>query len=216
MSERKKPQESSEKTIETRPVTIPVHLEIRSEGVVLVQPEMTKLLGDATALAVGPCACRTREQRCDGPLDVCLALDHEAHSQIETNGWKPIQLADALGILEETYRAGLVHLAYRNDAGEIYLVCSCCACCCGFLRSLVQRGSYKDALITSTCVAVHDSAACTSCGQCIDRCAFGAYARDPDTGKVTFDAEQCFGCGVCVEPCPADAPALLERRGATA
>jgi len=29
--------------IETRPVTIPVHLEIRSEGVVLVQPEMSSV-----------------------------------------------------------------------------------------------------------------------------------------------------------------------------
>jgi len=197
-------------SIETRPVTIPVHLEIRSEGVVLVQPEMTKLLGDSETLAVGPCACRVREKNCTAPVDVCLALDHEAHSQIEKNDWKPIELDDALGTLEETYRAGLVHLAYRNEAGEIYLVCSCCSCCCGFLNSVAPR-RYQDALITSTFVAVQDSEVCTSCGQCIARCTFGALTRDPQSSKVGFDAEQCFGCGVCVGACPSEAISLASR-----
>jgi Pyruvate/2-oxoacid:ferredoxin oxidoreductase delta subunit len=202
---------SSTDALEMQPLTIPVHVEIRSESVVLNQPEMAELLQAAELIAVGPCACREEKANCDAPLDVCLARDGEAQKQIESNGWRSIEAEDALGLLEETYCAGLVHLAYHNEQGDVHLVCSCCSCCCGFLTSVAPR-RYRDALITSTYIAAYNPEACTHCGICIDRCVFGAFSRDPATNAVAFDGERCFGCGLCVGTCPSVAIAFVERR----
>lgn len=44
---------------------------------------------------------------------------------------------------------------------------------------------------------------CTSCGQCVKACPFGAHSlRD---GKHVFLRDQCRSCGDCVQVCPADA-----------
>jgi len=182
---------------ELRPLTIPVHLEIRSESVVLTQPEMAELLESAQLIAVADCACREEKQACDAPLEVCLSLNHEARENIDRNGWRPIDTPGALELLEETHRAGLVHVAYRNGDGDVHLVCSCCVCCCGFLNSIAPR-RYRDALITSSYVAEHDSETCIGCGFCVSRCPFGAFTGSSDDAPVTYDAADCFGCGLCV------------------
>ena len=41
---------------------------------------------------------------------------------------------------------------------------------------------------------------CTQCGQCLERCQFGAISQD-----FVIDKIDCEGCGVCVYFCPADA-----------
>jgi NAD-dependent dihydropyrimidine dehydrogenase PreA subunit len=196
--------------VEMRPLTIPVHLELRSESVVLNQPEMAELLTTAELIAVGDCGCRAAKQACDAPLEVCLGLNQEARDNIDRNGWRSISATEALGLLEATHRAGLVHIAYRNDDGNIHLVCSCCTCCCGFLTSIAPR-RYQDALITSTYVAEHDPEKCIDCGECVSRCPFGALARSADGSPVTFDAAECFGCGLCVSTCPTNAIVFVER-----
>jgi MinD superfamily P-loop ATPase len=48
--------------------------------------------------------------------------------------------------------------------------------------------------------AVIDSQRCTGCGECVERCRFGAVS-----GRFVVDGLQCEGCGVCVHFCPAGA-----------
>ena len=199
-----------EKAIDTRPLTLPVHITIDVEGLVLNQPELESLLRAASLIAVGECGCRTEKGLCDGPLDVCLGLNEEAQENIDRDGWREIDVAEAMGILEMTHRAGLVHLAYRRSNGDVHLVCSCCTCCCSFLTSLSQR-SYQDALTTSSYVAEYNVDACTHCGICVKRCPFGAFTRTADNTPVTFDPDQCFGCGLCVSTCPSEAIRFVER-----
>ncbi len=199
-----------EKAIDTRPLTLPVHITVDVEGLVLNQPELESLLRAASLIAVGGCGCRTEKGLCDGPLDVCLGLNEEAQENIDRDGWREIDVAEAMGILEMTHRAGLVHLAYRRSNGYVHLVCSCCTCCCGFLTSLSQL-SYKDALTTSSYVAEHSVDACRQCGICVERCPFGAFTRSADGNSVAFHFDQCFGCGLCVSTCPSEAIRFVER-----
>ncbi|TFH11268.1 MAG: 4Fe-4S dicluster domain-containing protein [Candidatus Atribacteria bacterium] len=194
---------------EPKPLTIPVHVSVQVDGVVLNQPEMRDILRAAKQLAIGDCGCRKEKGGCDKPLEVCLGLNDEALENVDRFGWRLIDVDEAMDVLARTYRAGLVHIAYRRSNGEIHEVCSCCSCCCGFLTSLTAR-RYKDALITSSFVAAFDPEACTGCGLCIKRCPFGAFSKDAD-GRTLFESDQCFGCGLCVGTCPSEAIHFVER-----
>jgi len=191
--------------------TIPVHVRIEATQIVLSQPEMRELLFRAETIAVGNCVCREEERNCDAPLEVCLALDDEARQKMADGRWRGISRDDALALLEETYRHGLVHMAYRRgDDGEIRFVCSCCTCCCGPLNGL-KAFDYRDAIAESAYVACHSEADCVGCGACVPRCPFGAYARAEDSDEIAFSADRCFGCGLCVGTCPAGAIRLVRR-----
>ena len=197
-------------TMDSRPLTIPVNVTIEAEEVVLTQPEMEDLLRSAKLISVGDCYCRKTAGNCGRPLKVCLGLDEEAQENIDRNGWRAIGVDEALEILEETHRAGLVHHAFRRGDGSVNLVCSCCSCCCEFLGSLTHL-TYHDALTESAYVAEVDSAACVKCGVCISRCPFGAFSRESEQEAVAFDAARCFGCGLCVSTCPSGAILFVAR-----
>jgi len=47
---------------------------------------------------------------------------------------------------------------------------------------------------------------CTQCGECLERCQFGAISED-----FVIDKIDCEGCGVCVYFCPADAIEFPQR-----
>jgi len=198
--------------------TIPVHVEIKAEQVILSQPEMRELLAGAETIAVGMCACRDEEANCGNPRDVCLSLDAEARQKIADGGWRKIGFDEAMDILDETYRHGLVHMAYRRVAheggklreGSICFVCSCCTCCCWPLNGLRQY-DYHDGIAESEYVAHYDESACVACGTCMDRCPFGAFSIPEGAGSATFTESRCFGCGLCIETCPSTAIRLLRR-----
>ncbi|MDY6822909.1 MAG: ATP-binding protein [Thermodesulfobacteriota bacterium] len=50
------------------------------------------------------------------------------------------------------------------------------------------------------CIAKIDPDRCTQCGDCLERCQFGAISEDFVVDKIS-----CEGCGVCVHFCPAGA-----------
>jgi ferredoxin len=190
--------------------TIPVHVDIDMEQVVLAQPEMRKLLDAAGIIAVGNCLCREEEGNCDHPLDVCLALDSAATERIEGRSWRTVDVDEAIGILEKTYRQGLVHLAYRRWDGDINLVCSCCDCCCQPLNRL-KRFDVRDGIAESAFVARFDEHACVGCGACVDRCTFGAFTLRQGEKRALLDPGRCFGCGLCVGTCLGEALSLVSR-----
>jgi len=190
--------------------TIPVHIKLEATQVVLSQPEMRELLSSAETIAVGGCACREEEGNCDNPIEVCLALDAEAWTKIADRAWREISLDEALALLEETYRLGLVHMAYRRAGGEISFVCSCCTCCCWPLTGLRQF-DYHDAITESSFVADYDEEKCIGCGACASRCPFEAFAMADGGHRATFSEHRCFGCGLCVGICPSEAIALQPR-----
>jgi len=203
--------ESAPDTQEYTATTVPVHVELAAQETVLHLDEAEKILRAATAIALGPCICRTAERKCDAPIDTCLALNSASAEMVETQpGFRYVDVETALRALKTSHEAGLVHLAFRKPGAEITEFCSCCSCCCWFFKEL-RSTRYSDGIVASSHVARHDIARCVGCGVCVQRCPFDAWRFENGAAKPALDVTRCFGCGVCVSTCPSVAIALVPR-----
>jgi len=193
-------------------VTIPVHVEIEAEHRVYDMSEMREILMDADRIALQDCGCKTAYNNCDAPKDVCLSVNKTADELLadEKYASREITVDEAMKVLEWSHEAGLVHMSYTM-AGDAKpgLVCSCCACCCHTLGSLVRNGIHTQVL-TSKYIAIDDTEKCTDCGICVDRCVF--QARSMVDGKLVYDNILCHGCGLCISTCATGAISLIDRK----
>jgi MinD superfamily P-loop ATPase len=51
---------------------------------------------------------------------------------------------------------------------------------------------------------------CIYCGECIERCIFGARIFKDE--KLEYNPEACLGCGLCVTVCPVEATTMKLRK----
>lgn len=193
--------------------TIPVDVRIEGKHHVLNMENVRRILSTARIMSVMDCGCRTMYRHCDAPLNVCLDLNEVAERHMAIGWAREITMDEALDVLERTHEAGLVHMAYGHgefyEPGVINSVCSCCSCCCGIFSGVLRFGRYPH-LLTSHAVAVTDASSCTDCGECVDRCQFGA--REILDGSLAFNPDLCFGCGLCLSTCPTYAITLIDKR----
>ena len=171
----------------------------------------TELLENAKSWGVRDCICRVQQKLvgkgCDRPIENCMvfapvegAFDH---SEVD----RAITKEEALRILRETEEAGLVH-STGNYRDRHYYICNCCTCCCGILRSVAEFG-VPTAAVRSDFHTVVDAEMCSGCGDCLERCQFGALSVPDDVCVV--DYARCVGCGLCATVCPTES-LYLERR----
>ncbi len=194
-------------------VTVPVNIKIEAEHRVLNLEKVKEYLSKAKLIAHLDCFCREKRHNCDAPSDVCIYFDERAELALNSEDFqwrnpKKVEMDVALEALERSHEAGLVHMAYAYGDDEINLVCSCCSCCCEVLSGILRFGLAPH-LLTSQAISVTDVSACTDCGDCVERCQFGA--REMMNGGLVFSSEQCFGCGLCVGFCPPDAITLVDK-----
>jgi Pyruvate/2-oxoacid:ferredoxin oxidoreductase delta subunit len=192
-------------------VTIHVNVEVGAEHRVYDMSEMRKILMDADRLALQDCGCKTAQDNCDAPKNVCLSVNKTADELLaeEKYNSRETTIDEAIKVLERSHEAGLVHMAYTMKGDpKLRLVCSCCACCCHTLGSLVRNGIHTQVL-TSKYIAIDDSEKCTDCGVCVDRCVF--QARSMVDSKLAYDNILCHGCGLCVSTCATGVISLAER-----
>ena len=193
-------------------VTIPVNVAIETEHRVYDMSEMREILLDADRIAVQNCGCKTAYDNCDAPKDVCLSVNKTANELLADDKYnsREITVDEAMKVLKRSHKAGLVHMAYTmKDDPKPGLVCSCCACCCHTLGSLVRNGIHTQ-ILTSKYIAIDDSAKCNDCGDCVDRCVF--QARDMVDGKLIYDNVLCHGCGLCASACATGTISLVDRK----
>jgi len=190
---------------------IPVEEAIPYDVEVFPYEQATELLENAKSWGVRYCLCRLQQRLigkgCDHPIENCMvfapvegAFDH---SKVD----RAITKEEALQILREAEEAGLVHSTgnYRNGHN---FICNCCTCCCGLLRTVAEFGIPTTA-VRSDFHAVVDDELCIGCGDCLERCQFGALSVPDDICVVDYSC--CVGCGLCTTVCPTDAM-HLERR----
>jgi ferredoxin len=122
-----------------------------------------------------------------------------------------------LELVDRSRELGLVMNA-ENVQKNTGFVCHCCACCCNLIGGITQLG-YSRTVVSSSLAAEVDPEHCRGCGQCVDRCPFGAIALDTGPiasdrrhGAARVDAQTCLGCGVCVPKCARHALRLVPRR----
>ena len=184
---------------------IPVDLEI------FPYERASEMIEEAKAWGVRDCICRVQQRLvgkgCDHPVENCLMLAPVAglfdHSEVT----RAITKGEALRILDEAEEAGLVH-STGNYRDSHYYICNCCTCCCGILRGVTEFG-VPTAIAHSDFHAVVDAEACIGCGDCVERCQFGALSVPEEICVVEY--VRCVGCGLCATTCPTDALSLQRR-----
>jgi electron transport complex protein RnfB len=190
--------------------TIPVGVAFDAQIEVMAYESAEELVRTQDRFAVAPCMCR-REKRlagdgCDKPLETCLTFGTAAEFYQRNGLGRAITKEEALSILELDEKAGLV--LSPSNAKDALVICACCGCCCGVLRS-VKRYPKPASLVSTPFVAEVNLETCAGCGTCTERCQMEAVRLND--GKVVLDVDRCIGCGLCVTTCPTESLSLRRK-----
>lgn len=194
----------------------PIHRVIPVEEAISVDIEIlphewaSRLVQEARSWAVRDCVCRTQQrllgQGCDHPLEVCLVFAPVEGAFDHSDVDRPLTTEEALSILSQAADAGLVHTVYNFREG-LHHICNCCTCACMFLRAVAEFGCFTG-IARSAFRSVVEDELCIGCGECIERCQFGAVSLQDQVCVV--ESLRCMGCGLCAAACPTGA-LRLER-----
>lgn len=187
---------------------IPVSESFTPKQWVLPTEQAMEILRKAKSMAVQNCECRTHYKRCDNPLEVCFLLNDVGDKLVSKGEARHVDLTEAADILTKANQSGLIHLCLYMPDHEIFALCSCCTCCCHDLQ-IVKFFERKDLMVHSEYVAVTSPEDCIHCGECVERCVFGARVFQNE--EMKYNAEKCLGCGLCVTICPVEATSMSLR-----
>ncbi len=195
--------------------TLAVEKEITGSQSIQPYDNISLYVKKADYIAVGTCFCNQVQALtsapCNKPKEVCMTFGPQAHNYIKRGFARSISNEEAFRILDMTEKAGMVHCA-SNTGKYIDGLCNCCICHCGFLQNLKKsRKPYN--VSPSSFVVEFDSANCTACGACVERCQMGALTTAGN--EIVFNREKCIGCGLCISYCSMGLLELKSREQAT-
>ena len=171
---------------------IPIETTIAPNTVLLPFHKLKEDIRRARKISVADCVCRKEAhltgEGCDHPLETCLSFGVAAEYYIENGIGREITAEEAIKIVEEADRAGLVHAG--ANAKHLSNICNCCPCCCASLKGITKRGHDKHKYLNALFEAVIDEELCVGCEECIDRCPVGAITV-ADIAAV--ERERCLG-----------------------
>jgi len=191
--------------------TIPVRESIENITQVASFDDACAIIKNASPIVIAECICRKSrgfiDKACDKPVEVCFMFGSMARYYLDNRMGREISFEEAVAILEDAQRAGLVTqpATSQNPGG----MCNCCGDCCGVLRAIKLEARPAD-LVYSNYQAFADTDNCTGCGICLDRCQMDAVTINKDDVAV-INLDRCIGCGLCITTCPADAIVLREK-----
>jgi Pyruvate/2-oxoacid:ferredoxin oxidoreductase delta subunit len=195
--------------------TIPVSRSIHPQHNVSTFDEVTTLLQQAEdPFVIIECICRKKKsiegKSCEvtDRKETCLAIGSIARTVLQSGTGREITRDEALTIIEQNQKQGLVLQPSNTEKAEF--ICSCCGCCCGMLA--VHRIIPKPLdFWASNFQAEVDRATCVGCGSCEEWCQVGAVSVSESSQKAAVDLNRCIGCGVCVSNCPTESISLLKK-----
>ena len=166
---------------------------------------------NAKSWGVLHCICRVQKRLigrgCNHTEENCLVFSTRAKAFHNSDAIRAITKEEALEILANADKEGLVHSTRNVQKGVTY-ICNCCSCSCTILMGLVKYGQLN-AMGRSDFFAVVDESLCSGCSACIDRCQFNAI--EVRGGICRIDRARCYGCGLCVSVCPTEALCLKAK-----
>lgn len=190
---------------------IPVEKAIPVDIDVMPYEKASTYLDQAKSWGVLDCICRVQKrligQGCKHTVKNCLVFSPKAGAFNKSEEIEALDREEALEILAEADREGLVH-SVNNAQSEVFYICNCCTCSCGVLRGMVDYGS-ENSIASSDFYAVVDESLCTGCESCLDRCAFSAMVMVDGICRV--DPSTCYGCGLCIASCETEALCLVQK-----
>jgi len=184
---------------------IPVNIEV------LPYERASTYIENSKSWGVLNCICRVQKELigegCGHTKENCLVISSRPRQFDRTDVIRSLTKKEALGILEQAEKEGLIHSVNNIQEGVDY-ICNCCSCCCGVLRGMIEYGS-PQAVAGSGFQAEADDSLCNGCGVCLERCQFQALSLVDDVCRVAED--KCLGCGLCISACPAQALQLMQK-----
>ncbi len=192
-------------------VEIQVDYEIPDQREVLPLDVVSDVVRSQKLIGVADCYCRlSREfqgQDCEKPRETCFVFNEFGQSLINLGIARKLELDEALAILRDCEKQGLVHNA-DNFQGQIRGLCNCCSCCCPGMIATAK--GMKNIEAVSRYDVANEPAKCISDFACVSICPVHAIT-EADGDGITIDHELCFGCGLCVSVCPEAALKMVVR-----
>jgi len=192
---------------------IPIGVTIEQKSAIFPYDDVKKIMEEAEGpFSIQNCICRQAQDVLDKPCtntqrrEVCMGWGKGAESYIKAGWGRSITKDEAMEILKENEKEGMVFQV--GNAQHPDFLCSCCSCCdptLSFLKKLPTPATF----IQSNYFATNDQDTCTGCGTCADRCPMVAITVTDD--KATFNKNRCIGCGNCVAACPSEAVRLEKK-----
>ena len=195
--------------------TIPVAKSILPQHNVSTFDEITVLLQEAEEpFVILECICRKKKSLEGEPCkvtdrkEVCLAVGGMAQMALASNVGRQIIRDEAMLIIEQNQKEGLVLQPSNTKTAEF--ICSCCGCCCGILTLHKKLPKPLNFWATNFYAAVNKNT-CEGCGNCEESCQVGAVKVSEKENHAVVNIERCLGCGVCVANCPNESIALVKK-----
>jgi len=189
---------------------VPIEETIESNTILYPYHKLKDSIKKARVISVTDCICR-KEARlngvgCDSPIETCLSFGVAAEYYIENGIGRKISADEAIKIIEEADKAGLIHAGANSK--HLSNICNCCPCCCASMRGITEKGLDKHKFMNAMFESIIDEESCISCGTCVERCPVKAIEIE-DIAVVS--REKCLGCGLCATVCPEEAITLQLR-----
>lgn len=207
--------------------TLVVDKPIDAEAKVLPYEIACEIIKANKSIAIGWCACRVRNRRCNHRIDCCFLFgfnaDHIVQLSKEIPGARSINYVsqeEALQILDEGFKEGLVASTMNNtDPAQAIFLCMCCSCCCnilnGYTRNITGWGNPYQTMKSNFQPRVDDTKCRSGCKICVELCPVKArwrhWPHKPDLSDdfIFLEGERCIGCGICAYNCPNDALSMV-------
>lgn len=192
------------KSIEAANTALPVHDAY----------ELVDAHGRKGKVALLHCFCRHWRRLQDDPCrfnlppESCMVVGPMAEAVVRYDYGKKIEKADALKLMEELARGGVVHtLFHERDDTKLanVAVCNCCWDCCGLYGGF-NRGALGLYFKSRYEARVSDPASCKACKKCVKHCPTAAITLVDKLAVI--EKEKCIGCGQCALQCPTNSITL--------
>lgn len=188
---------------------IPVTREITAEMEVTSYEVAEDIVRKQSKIVVSPCICRREHEimghGCGKLSEACLSFGTGAHYYEKNGLGREITQEEAVNILKEGQKQGLV--LQPGNSQKPMNICMCCGCCCQVLKNTNELEN-PAAVVHSNYYARVNAEECVACEACVEMCQMNAITVE-DTAQVM--PERCIGCGLCVPDCPTGAMEFLQK-----
>lgn len=187
-----------------------------SEKVVPYSKARNVIINSPSVISAAPCHCRnaTEDSCVDKERLSCIYIGepHASFIAEQNPKGKYISKDEALSILDEAHKDGLVHTAYWMEAvgDSMYSICNCCSCHCASIMPWNMTNGMLPLFASSGYVAKVNGT-CIGCMKCLKSCHFNALIFSEETDTCCVDVKKCLGCGICVDKCENGAKKMVRE-----